>query len=70
MVGDTPFFFGRPLSLPLSDRLLKMNKKSMWEGKKFPIFLCTRRQILAHRAAVRRVEMCPLNDKINSEEVF
>ena len=22
------------------------------------------------RAAVRRVEMCPLNDKINSEEVF
>ena len=25
----------------------KMNKKSMWEGKKFPIFLCTRRRILA-----------------------
>ena len=25
----------------------KLNKKSMWKGKKFPVFLCTRRQILA-----------------------
>ena len=40
----------------------------MWEGKKFPILLCTRHFGIC--VAVRRVEMCPLNDKINSEEVF
>ena len=46
-----------------------MNKKSMWEGKisTFSVYAASNFGI---RAAVRRVEMCPLNDKINSGEVF
>ena len=72
MVGDTAVCFRRPLvflfHFPIDCE--KMNKQSMWEGKKFPIFLCTRRRNFDIRAAVRRVEMCPLNDKIDSEEVF
>ena len=39
----------------------------MWEGKNFSVYTASNFGI---RAAVRRVEMCLLNDKINSEEVF
>ena len=42
----------------------------MWDSKKFPIFLCTRRQILVFMRLLGELEMCLLNDKINSEEVF
>ena len=48
----------------------KMNKKSMWEGKKISNFSVYAASNFGIRAAVRRVEMCPLNDKINSEEAF
>ena len=48
----------------------KMNKKSMWDGKKFAIFFLYAALKFGICTAVRRVEMCPLNDKINSEEVF
>ena len=47
MVGDTPFFSVDHFFFHFPIDCEKMNKKSMWEGKKFPIFLCTRRRILA-----------------------
>ena len=42
----------------------------MWEGKKSPIFSVYAASNFGIREAARRVGMCPLNDKINSEEVF
>ena len=60
----TPFFFSVDHFLYhfLTD-CEKMNKQTVWEGKKAPVFLSTRHRILA------TVEMWPLNNKISSENV-
>ena len=69
MVGDPPFFFGRPLPLPFPDRLRKNGQQiSLGRGKKssFSVHAALNFGI---RGDVRGVEMWPLNDKISSQNI-
>ena len=62
----TPTFLFR-INLQLSPHCPKMNKKSMWEVKKFQDF-CPRDMESCHLAAARRVKLWLLNANLFFEE--
>ena len=64
----TPIFLSRNgFYLQLSPRCPKMNKKSMWEVKKFQDF-CSRDIKSCHLAAARRVKVWSLNANLIFKE--
>ena len=61
------FLFRNRFYLQLSPHCSKMNKKSMWEVKKFQDF-CPRDMESCHLAAARRVKLWSLNANLFFEE--
>ena len=61
------FLFRNRYNLPLSAHCPKMNKKSMWEVKKFQDF-CPRDMESCRLAAARREELWSLNASLCFEE--
>ena len=61
------FLFRNRFYLQLSPHCPKMNKKSMWEVKKFQDF-CPRDMEFCHLTAKRRVELWSLNANLFFEE--